>query len=303
MSTWYQVPLSGVAVLVLSSCAAALPPQDLVNARTAYERASTGPAATATPKDIDAARKQLAVAEASFESDGDTQQTRDQSYLALRKAEYAEVIARTSASDSAIATTVETMHADEKKTVAATAAALGRTKTELAAQEAANATQQVDNANTKAALHEEKARREDAEKRAAQAASDLAKFASVKQESRGMVITLSGSVLFASAKWDLLPGAQVKLNEVANALTREDPTSKIVIEGHTDSQGQPAYNQELSQQRANAVRDYLVSRGIAADRVSAQGFGPGRSIADNKSTEGRANNRRVEIVVQPLASR
>ena len=112
-----------------------------------------------------------------------------------------------------------------------------------------------------------------------------------------MVITLSGSVLFSSAKWDLLPAAQMKLNDVANALTKEDPHSKIVVEGHTDSQGAAAYNQELSQHRAQAVRDYLVTRGIASDRITAQGFGPTRSIADNASPEGRANNRRVEIVV------
>ena len=129
--------------------------------------------------------------------------------------------------------------------------------------------------------------------------ADLAKFASVKQEARGMVITLSGSVLFASAKSDLLPAAQLKLNDVANALIKEDPLSKIVVEGHTDSQGGVPYNQELSQRRAQSVRDYLVSRGIASDRVTAQGFGPSRSIADNNSPEGRANNRRVEIVVQP----
>ena len=69
--------------------------------------------------------------------------------------------------------------------------------------------------------------------------------------------------------------------------------------GHTDSQGGTSYNQELSQRRAQAVRDYLVSRGIAADRVTAQGVGPSRAITDNKSAEGRANNRRVEIVVEP----
>ena len=114
-----------------------------------------------------------------------------------------------------------------------------------------------------------------------------------------MVITLSGSVLFASAKWELLPAAQIKLNDVANALIKEDPLSKIVVEGHTDSQGGAAYNQNLSQQRAQAVRNYLVTRGIAQDRISAQGFGPSRSIAENGSPEGRANNRRVDIVVTP----
>lgn len=113
-----------------------------------------------------------------------------------------------------------------------------------------------------------------------------------------MIITLSGSILFESAKWDLLPSAQLKLNDVANALIKEDPLSKMVVEGYTDSQGGVSYNQDLSQHRAQAVRDYLVTRGIAGDRITAQGFGLTHSIADNKSPEGRANNRRVEIVVQ-----
>jgi outer membrane protein OmpA-like peptidoglycan-associated protein len=142
-------------------------------------------------------------------------------------------------------------------------------------------------------------RREEAEARAAQAAANLAEFAMVKHETRGMVITLSGSVLFASAKSDLLPAAQMKLNEVANALIKEDPISKRVVEGHTDSQGAAAYNQDPSQRRAQVVRDCLVTRGIASDRIAAQGFGPTRSVADNASPEGRANNRRVEIVVMP----
>ena len=73
----------------------------------------------------------------------------------------------------------------------------------------------------------------------------------------------------------------------------------MVVEGHTDSQGSASSNQDLSQRRAEAVRDYLVSRGIAGDRLTAQGFGPSRPIADNGTAEGRANNRRVEIVIPP----
>lgn len=288
MRTLRSMGISSLAWVMLVGCAASVPPQDLVSARDAYRRASQGAAPTVAPKDLDVARKQLAVAETSFTEDGDTQHTRDQAYLALRKAEFAEVITRTRQSEQSAGATVDAMHADEKKVVAGTAAALTRSKNELATQEATNAAQKL-------AL-------EDAEKRAKQAAADLAKFASVKQEARGMVITLSGSVLFASAKSDLLPAAQMKLNDVATALTREDPLSKIVIEGHTDSQGQPAYNQELSQRRAESVRAYLVSRGMAADRITAQGFGPTRSVADNNSAEGRANNRRVEIVVQPSAA-
>lgn len=284
--------LVGAAAMSLVACAAALPPQDLVNARGAYARASQGPAQEHDPADLSSAKVQLDSAEASFEENGDTQETRDKAYVALRKAELAESVARARATDQSKEGVVDAMHADETKTVAATSAELGRTKTQLTAQSAAFAAQGV-------ALQDEKTRRQEAEKRAAQAAADLAKFATVKQEARGMVITLSGSVLFASAKWDLLPAAQVKLNDVANALTREDPLSSIVVEGHTDGQGAAAYNQTLSQNRAQAVRDYLVMRGIASDRVTAQGFGPTRAIAENTSSEGRANNRRVEIVVQP----
>ena len=114
-----------------------------------------------------------------------------------------------------------------------------------------------------------------------------------------MVITLSGSILFATNKSDLLPSAQTKLNEVAAALNKQDPRSTIVVEGYTDSQGTATYNQDLSQRRARSVRDYLISRGIASSRVTAEGFGLTRPIADNESPEGRANNRRVEIVVTP----
>jgi outer membrane protein OmpA-like peptidoglycan-associated protein len=289
-------------VLGMAACAASLPPQDLVNARAAYDRADKGPAHELDPADLHVAKEQLDVAEAAFVADGDNQNTRDQSYLAVRKSEMAEVLARTSQSNQSKDSVVSGMHADEKRAVANTSAELGRTKAALASQGAALDAQGV-------ALGDEKSRREDAEKRAAladkraaQAAADLAKFASVKQEARGMVITLSGSVLFASAKWDLLPAAQLKLNEVASALIKEDPISKIVVEGHTDSQGGADFNQQLSQHRAQTVRDYLVTRGMAADRITAQGFGLTRAIADNGSPEGRANNRRVEIVVQPAVA-
>lgn len=274
------------------ACAPAKPPQDLVSARAAYDRASDGAAMEYNPSGMDTAWKQLEEAEASFEKDGDSQETRNEAYLALRKTELAESVARSRKTNQAKQATVDEMHADETQTVARTAAELARTRDELADQDAANTAQGEE-------LAEEKARRIEAEKRAKQAAADLAKFASVKQETRGMVITLSGGVLFVSAKSSLLPTAQLKLNQVAEALIKEDPLSKIVVEGHTDSQGSADYNQGLSEERAQTVRDYLVGRGIASDRITSQGFGLSRPIADNKSEEGRANNRRVEIVVKP----
>lgn len=274
-----------VVTMALAACTSTQPPKDLTSARAAYDRASQGPAQEHDPADLDAGKKQLDRAEASFEEDGDTQETRDRAYVALRKIELAESVGRSRQSDKKAESVEDAMHAAQGRAVANTSAELGRAKSQLATQGIA--------------LQDERSRRMDAEKRAQQAAADLAKFATVKQEERGMVISLSGSVLFASGKSELLPAAQARLTEVATALSREDPLSKIVVEGHTDSQGSAPFNQELSQRRAQSVRDYLVTRGIAGDRVVAQGFGLTRAIADNGSAEGRANNRRVEIVVQP----
>lgn len=275
-----------VAVFAAAGCASTLPPNELVAARATYARAAQGPAASVAMADLDTAKKNLDRAENTFKDQGDTYATKDLAYAAARSAELAEVRARTTLATKAKDNVNATAQANEKNQAQLTSAELARTKGQLASQNQALAT--------------ETERRQQAEARAAQAAADLAKFASVKQDPvRGMVITLSGGVLFESAKWQLLPGAEGKLNEVADALTKQDVSSTIAVEGHTDSQGKDAANQELSQKRAESVRTYLVSRGIAADRITASGFGAARSVGDNASPEGRANNRRVEIVVKP----
>jgi outer membrane protein OmpA-like peptidoglycan-associated protein len=112
------------------------------------------------------------------------------------------------------------------------------------------------------------------------------------------VITLSGSVLFASGKYVLLETAKTKLDQVAEALKAQGDDRKMIIEGHTDSQGSDAINVPLSLNRANAVREYLISRGVDANKVTAVGIGSSRPLLDNGSAENRANNRRVEIVIQ-----
>jgi len=277
-------------LVVLASgagCAAAVPPQDLVTARATYDRATHGAAATLDPADLHSAQTSLGIADQSFAQNGDTQGTRDLAYVADRRAQIAEARGDAVESVQQQQQTLGQMHDAETSQLAATSGQLGRANAQIALQGQA--------------LSFEQERRQDAEKRAAKAAADLSAFASVKQDPRGMVITLSGSVLFTSNRSDLLPSAQVKLDAVAQALTQQDSESKIVVEGHTDSQGGAAYNQTLSQQRAQAVRDYLVGRGMAADRVTCQGFGLTRPIADNATAEGRADNRRVEIVVQPAA--
>lgn len=270
-----------------AGCAATIAPPELVNARTVYDRASRGSAAELDPTDLHTAKDSLDVAEDSFRENGSTQNTRDLGYTAGRRSEIAESRARSMQAGAQKDQTVAQMHATTEAQAQASNQQLGRANQALASQGAV--------------LQNEVQRRQAAEQRAAEAAAALAKLKAfpVKQEPRGMVITLSGGVLFTSAKADLLPSAQAKLDEVAEALIKQDPESKIIVEGHTDSQGTVASNQDLSQRRAKSVRDYLVSRGIAADRVSSQGFASTRSIGDNASAEGRANNRRVEIVIQP----
>jgi len=264
---------------LLVGCGASIPPTELVNARQAYQHASAGQVAQLVPAELHKAQAALAIAEKAFLDDPKSFKTRDLSYIADRKAKMAEALAITAAETA----TTEKANKDYQ---AAQTEIVKNTKEDLAASE------------RKAALRTEQLVA--AEKKAADAQAALAKLAAVKEEARGLVITLSGSVLFASGKSALLPAAQDRLNQVSEALmaTKE---RRLTVEGHTDSQGSNSSNQSLSQKRADAVRSYLISRGYPGDLIIAQGIGEDRPVADNANAEGRANNRRVEIVVDRSA--
>lgn len=288
--SWLAISVS------LTACASSQAPQELVDARAAYQRAETGIAAKFKPDQVHEAKVALDDAEKSFISDPGEQKTLDLAYIADRKARLAEANA---ASEQALS---QKGQADEDVKTA-TVGQLVQARTQLAAtgQLLASTDQQL--AGTQEQLTVEKKARDAADQRAKEAMTRLAlSIGSVKEEPRGMVITLSGSVLFASNKDALLPAAQARLTQVAEALkTQED--HKIVVEGHTDSQGSEASNQSLSERRAQAVVSFLISRGIPTEQIRAQGLGLSRPIADNKSVEGRANNRRVEIIVHPVERR
>ncbi|MCX6168444.1 MAG: OmpA family protein [Ignavibacteriales bacterium] len=281
---------------LLAGCGATIPPTELINARQAYQHASSGQAAQLVPAELHKAKAALDVAEKSFQDEPESYQTRDLAYVADRKAKMAEALATT------VAENAKTAKA-EKDYQASQTEILKNTKEDLATSErnAALKTEQlaaekkVSDMQGAQLAAEQKARLE-AEARETKAQADLAKLAAVKEEARGLVITLSGSVLFASNKSELLPMAQNRLNQVADALL-ETKERKLTVEGHTDSQGSDTHNQLLSQQRADAVRSYLISRGYPSDLIQAQGIGENRPVADNNSVEGRANNRRVEIIV------
>jgi outer membrane protein OmpA-like peptidoglycan-associated protein len=262
-----------VALACVAACAATVP-KELNDARAAYHDAAAGPAAQYNMAQLHTAEETLKQAESSFSDDGDSAGTRDRAYVAMRKSQLADVQGRTSETQA---------------------------KLKVLQQEAEVA--QVTQLQTmKGELVTAQQGQKEAEAKSAAAAAELSRLANVKQEERGMVITLSGSVLFASDKSELLPAAQQRLTEVAKALNEGNRDAQMVVEGHTDARGSEGHNLELSAQRAQAVRSYLVSQGIPESQIRSEGLGFSRPFADNKSAEGRANNRRVEIVVQPAGT-
>jgi outer membrane protein OmpA-like peptidoglycan-associated protein len=316
-----QIFILCISVVFFAGCAGA-PPKELIDARSAYRIASEGPAQQLAPAELHKANEALILAEKSFQKDPDSYKTKDLSYAAQRKAELAGSLGTLAAekarkeesnadfqkkqteivkqgkqdlSDSEKRTTAAQAEIDK---LAAVKASEEKSAAELAAvresKEKADAELAKQQADT---IKQGKQDLSDSEKRTAEAMAALAAVAAVKEEERGLVVTLSGSILFRSAQSSLLPSARVKLDQVTDALlsVRE---RNIIVEGHTDSRGSTSYNQGLSQRRADSVRDYILQKGYPADRIQAIGKGKGSPIANNASAEGRANNRRVEIVIE-----
>jgi outer membrane protein OmpA-like peptidoglycan-associated protein len=276
---------------ILAGCAGErVPPKALTDARADYFRAKDGLATRLDPTDLHEADVALQQAERAFDKSPDEPITVDLAIIADRKALLAEANAGTiqAQSDSQRATaTLETTRNEQLRTARGqlnqSQQALGLTQMQLQEQQTAAAAQQ-------AHMH-------DLEEKLKDARMTIAKIASVKDDDRGMVITLSGEVLFTTGKSDLKPAAMAKLDQIAQALQgKEQP---IVVYGFTDNVGTRDHNMGLSQSRAQAVRDYLVSKGIPKDLIESRGSGPDSPVADNTSIEGRAQNRRVEIVVEP----
>ena len=125
--------------------------------------------------------------------------------------------------------------------------------------------------------------------------TELAELQAQRTE-RGLVVTLSDDILFDVDQAELKPGGQQQLARVADFL-RNHPDRGVVVEGHTDSTASDTYNLALSQRRANAVEDFLITQGVEPTRISARGYGEQLPVATNDTAAGRQQNRRVELVV------
>lgn len=270
-------------ILLTAACASTAPSKQLVDARKAYEDAKASPASDRRPDAVLSAQQALERAEHAHDEDPGSFREVSLAYVAERKAQKARAWGDYELGVQAI----EQADEDYKKKQAQM---LVETRTEKQAAESQLETQSTE-------LQAERSARQEAEQRAAAAIASLQQLAKVKEEARGTVITLDGAVLFVTGKSELSALAKQKLSDVAKALNDIDPEKSIVVEGHTDSRGSDDTNLALSEQRASSVRDYLVSQGVAQERITAKGQGETQPVATNDTDEGRANNRRVEIVI------
>lgn len=115
------------------------------------------------------------------------------------------------------------------------------------------------------------------------------------ETARGLIVNMS-DVLFATGKYTLKPQTQISLAKVAGIL-QSYPGLKLQVEGYTDNTGSDMFNQKLSENRADAVRSFLIAQGVSPNNITSTGYGESNPVADNSTSAGRAKNRRVQLVV------
>ncbi|HSU20000.1 MAG TPA: OmpA family protein, partial [Acidobacteriaceae bacterium] len=182
-------------------------------------------------------------------------------------------------------------------------AAADRAAAERARAEAARAQAEAEAANARAqaaeAQRQAQASQQDAAATREKLRAQLNSVLQTSESARGLIVNMN-DVLFDTGKYTLKPATQVSLAKVATILQLY-PGLRVQVEGYTDSTGSPAFNQKLSENRADAVRDFLVQNGVPEGNVTSQGFGATNFVADNSTAAGRQQNRRVNLVVSGQA--
>ena len=185
--------------------------------------------------------------------------------------------------------------AEAESAAAQARAASTRMEAELAANRAARDKEAAQSESEQARkIAAEQAEREKQELRD-KLAEQLNKVLETRDSARGLIVNMS-DVLFDTGKYTLRPVAREKLAKLSGILLAH-LSLELEVEGHTDSVGSEEYNMQLSERRANAVRDYLIHEGINSSSIAARGFGEDQAIATNDTAAGRQENRRVEMVV------
>lgn len=272
--------LSALGGLLLAGCSAAVvKPDGAENVRDKLTRLQSDPElATRAPVAIQEAERAVRLAE---QPEGDAALGAHRVILADRKVEIARAQAQAR------------LYQDQR---AGLSEARERARLDSRTREADGARSDVAVARQQAQTAQEAAA--EARQRAADLQREIDEL-NARETDRGLVVTL-GDLLFETGKANLRGGANTQLDKLARFLS-EHPERNVLIEGHTDSVGSASFNQGLSQRRADAVRAQLMSAGVAGSRLQATGMGLHNPVASNATVQGRAQNRRVELVISPAA--
>jgi outer membrane protein OmpA-like peptidoglycan-associated protein len=291
-------------------------PLDMYEARNAVDIAKSRGAAKYAPDIFAKAQSSLQMAENSLSSGADKNQVITKARSTIQFAEDARALTAQRAEAERIQQEKDAAAAEAaakaKAEADARAAAEAKRQAELTAAREAQQKAEADAAAAKAAATaaaeqaalkaKEQAAKDEAAR--AQAATEALRAQLLKQLNdvlqttdtpRGLVVNMA-DVLFETGKYNLSSDAQLKLAKLSGII-QAHPGLNLSIEGYTDTTGSADFNMKLSQQRADTVRDFLISQGLLPDTISSKGFGEANPIADNSTAAGRKQNRRVEIVV------
>jgi outer membrane protein OmpA-like peptidoglycan-associated protein len=283
------------------ACGSSATTSELSDARKAYNQAADSPAKTYRPGELTNAREALDRAEDAHQADPGSKQEARLATIAEHKANNARADGEAAKRDAAArqreiraerAEQRAEVHAEVKPEPSMTRRA--DNGADLAKTPDPMDKERVPEQPSNKMLETHQAQRD---ARAAAALQGLSQVATVKEEPRGVVITMSGSLLFPSGQSELTPIARQNLDRVAAAIAQQPDNPSVSVEGYTDAQGSSEQNKRLSQKRAQAVADQLIARGVDKSRVSVSGKGESAPVAENDTADGRANNRRVEIVL------
>jgi outer membrane protein OmpA-like peptidoglycan-associated protein len=286
--------------LALGACASAPTSTTLLEqAHAEFGAAQADPnTARYAPVELKSAADAMALADASAAHADSPASVDKLAYLARQKTALAQEAAKQKAAEADVASAgkerdrMRLAQRTEEADRAHAAAEASNQRAGMAIVSAADAQRQA--ADARAQTRDAQDQAHDAQARADQLQLLLTELSAKKTE-RGIVITMS-DVLFATDIARLNPQGLETARKLAEVL-KQNPQRTVAVEGFTDSTGSAAHNQDLSQRRAESVREALVQQGVQGERVSARGYGEGRPVATNDSAANRHLNRRVEIVL------
>jgi outer membrane protein OmpA-like peptidoglycan-associated protein len=294
-------------------------PLDMYEARNAVDIAKSQKAEQYAPEIFSKATGSLQMAESALASNAGKSQIVTAARQTIQFAEDARALSaerqdaeriqneKNTAASAAAAKAKAEADAEAKRQAELTSAREAQMRAEAAAQSAqqkaaADIAAQKAAAEQAALQAKEQAAREEAERAQAATAALRAQLLQQLNEvlqttdtPRGLVVNMA-DVLFETGKYALSQDAQLKLAKLSGII-QAHPGLNLAIEGHTDTTGTQDFNMKLSQQRADAVRQFLISQGLSADTISSKGLGQDNPVADNSTAAGRKLNRRVEIIV------